>query len=642
MYFNISFDLISLLVLIVLTVRFCSLRKFPIFSNFMYGFLLVLGLFNILLDILGTAAINHVGSISLGLAYLPNVLYYVSQLAISAALVLYLIALLENQKTVNQICYLLALIPFAICGTVFAIGMPLGQVFRILPDGGYEYGPLSWITYITVAIYLFLMLSILKAKKEFLSRKIRFSMLTLSFLVVLSATLQKIFPEQLLSGSAIALSFLIMYFSIQDPQMMLDPDTGIFNARAFTVFLDNDKTLRKDIYIAAFKLHGLHNIYMLKGHEVGDGTLSYIGQILQNYKRSWSFRAGDAVFATCFRTESELKKFEADFEVLRSSSLNIAHTEFNPSFTMIMIKRCEGFRNSKDILAVINMAFDKKNIANIKNSSTFLTTEKIEQFRKNVQIENEIRLSLKQKTNFTMHYQPIYSLKNNCFVSAEALVRYESETLGKLSPGLFVPMIETKGLVQDLDSIVIDLVFSDIQKGIFNELGFNSVHINLSASTFSSEKTIQNILKVAKERNIDSSKVIFEVTETAISLSESSLKNCVAMLCNAGFGIALDDFGVGYANIGRLYSYPFNVIKLDRCVINESSIVFKEIAGVFKAFALDIVAEGVETEDQVELIKDSNVDLIQGFYYSKPMPVEQLIPFVQNYGKDKRQTENKD
>ena len=622
MNYNISYDIISLIVLLIVGYRFFKLKRFPIESNLLYGYLLVIGCLNLLFDFAGSLTVRPGSNAPIWIAYLFNILYYICQIILPAALVVYLFALIENRRHVDRKWFIISLIPAALFLLIFLISMPLGLMFKIGNNHEYIYGPLSFITYACSAIYLLAMFALEIIRRKDFSRFERMSINILGILSISAMIIQFIFPNQLLVGSAVMLSFLIMYFTIQDPQRLLDSETGIFNMRALTLTMNSGYTSHKDFCIAAFKLHGLHNIYMLHGRETGDMVLKKVGAYLSRYETAECFRTGDSVFVAFFKTEADLRQFVKDFDIVRTKPVQINNVEFVPELTLICIEHAKRLNGSEEVITVIENAFENRNIESIHNKTVWLTAEDLDFYRRNIIIENELKKDLQTGENFQIYYQPIFSIKDGRFTSAEALVRYKSETLGRLRPDEFIPLAEDKGYITMLDEVVVKIVFNEIEHGTFKGMGLNNIHINLSGATFTSEKIIKKIIDLADNYEIDRSFIVFEITETAATLSGNMLVNCAMMIRDAGFGLALDDFGVGYANIKRLLDMPFSHIKLDKCLAEEASVFIGEITNLFRHFNMSIIAEGVETEEQLSAISEAGVDMIQGFYYARPMPIE--------------------
>ena len=627
MTFNISYNIISLIMLSVVAFHFFRSKYYPVFSNRLYGFLLILGIANLALDTIGSVMVIPGLNTPVWLSYIVNTLYYLVLLVFPAAQVFYLLAMVQNKEKVEKKAYVLVLIPCILSIIVFLTGLFTGKVFVITEEAGYQKGSWSIVTYVSLGFYMVIITILLFKKKKVLSGLEFSSVAIMLILIALAALLQFLFPTELLTGSALALAFLLIYFTIQNPQLMLDPDTGLFNTRASSQLLTPGFAPRSGFHVAGFRVYDLHNIFMLYGRGVGNSVLRSIGDYLLKYNRAWSFRTGDATFAISFETEEALKNFVQKFEEDRKHLVPQDTVQLTPKVSLVCIKNAGRLGNGENIITVLENALDDKNVAE-SGGTVYLYADEIAGYQKNLIIENEVRKDLRDGSGFRMNYQPIWSRKENRFVAAEALVRYKSKELGTLYPDEFIPLIESKGLATELDEIVMRKVFEDINNGVFEGLSFDSVHINLSAASFTSDTLIKKVIGLADEYGIDHSFIIFEITETATVLSDDVLKKCAGLLREAGFGFALDDFGTGYATMARLASLPFTHAKLDREIVKDSSGIIGEITNIFRKFSMAVVAEGIETEDQLYAMDKAGIDLIQGYYYAKPMLPAEMRTYI--------------
>lgn len=630
MKFNICYDIVSLVVLLIVTFRFYKYMRFPVFSNRLFGVLLVLGNLNLIFDISATLFISNVIDVPIWFTYLINSLYYIVQLIMGASILIFLIALIAVKTKVDRKYYLISLIPVFIFIMIFLVALPFGKVFVIRENGEYIYGPFSFITYACVGLYLAIVLIVLQVQKKNLTTSERASMYFLCLIVIVATVFQKIYPTELLSGSAIAMAFLIMFFAIQDPRYFLDPVTNVFTGDAMKKLFDYYYARNKNFHLAVIKLHGLHGIHMLYGRNAGNAALTNLSDFLLSFNKSFNFRAGDSLFLTSFKTLDELYDFSELFDEFRKKPQLCDNVSITQRYTMLCVKDVKYFKNTRELMAVIENAFDDSNIIPIKQKITFLTDAQIIKHKSNVVIEENIKNDLPTGNNFFMKYQPIYSTKRNKFISAEALIRYNSDSLGVVKPSDLMPIIEQRGLATQLDYMVVKMVFSDIKNDIFKKLDLESIHVNLSAATFFSKDTISEIVVLAKKMKIDPGFVTFEITETETSLSEKLAIESSNILRKAGFGLALDDFGTGYANIKRAAKFPFTHVKLDRILVQETPNLVKYTIALFRGLNLHIIAEGVETSEHNSLIVDNDVDLIQGFYYSKPLTINELKDLLKN------------
>ena len=249
-------------------------------------------------------------------------------------------------------------------------------------------------------------------------------------------------------------------------------------------------------------------------------------------------------------------------------------------------------------------------------------------------LESELRKALQNK-DFTMHYQPKVSIHTEQIIGVEALVRWTSDKLGIVSPGEFIPVAEDSGLIIPLSEIIIEKVCLDINswrnKGIDQLL----VSVNIAGLHFQQEDFIERISNILKKYNCSPQMFEMELTERTLMKDSSEIVNKLVRLKNMGFKISIDDFGTGYSSLSYLNRFPLDYLKIDSSFIQqmtslqEKQAVVDCIIMMAHRLHIKVVAEGVESKEQVELLKRMDCDFIQGYYFSKPLPSEELLYFLE-------------
>lgn len=231
-----------------------------------------------------------------------------------------------------------------------------------------------------------------------------------------------------------------------------------------------------------------------------------------------------------------------------------------------------------------------------------------------------------------VYYQPIYSLTKKCFVGLEALVRFEHPTLGLLLPSEFLTIVENNGHMQKLDQLVVSKVCDFINKqNPFVNLKLDFICINLSAAEFASCSMNDELTDILMKNMKHPEKIFFEVTETVAASTKENLKQCMNQYMSLGYRFALDDFGTGFANISQMISQPFSLIKIDQSLLNTSDTVLNNVISIISSIDKMTLIEGVETKEHYEMLKKVNADLLQGFYFAKPMSEDMLFSFMNEY-----------
>ena len=248
-------------------------------------------------------------------------------------------------------------------------------------------------------------------------------------------------------------------------------------------------------------------------------------------------------------------------------------------------------------------------------------------FRKSTTKEEieEIEQAIKNG-EFTVYYQPKYLLSSKTYTSSEALVRWNSKVYGVVSPGKFINKAELGGLIHELDLYVFRRVCMDLADQKRRGRAVIPVSINFSQYELYSPSFLEDIDSIMKEYKIDPYNIQIEITEPTARKNEFMTLAILNKLKARGIKIAMDDFGVGYSNLANLNRLPFDTIKIDKSFIDDivPSIKTREIVSLLikfcKAAGIEVVAEGVETKEQVETLQKIKCDTIQGNYFSKPLP----------------------
>ncbi len=244
---------------------------------------------------------------------------------------------------------------------------------------------------------------------------------------------------------------------------------------------------------------------------------------------------------------------------------------------------------------------------------------------KNKQVDDALRTAL-NADEVEVYYQPIVNAQSGKMEVAEALVHWDSRNLGPMSPAEFIPIAEESGLIGALGIYVFQKVCEDLVK--HPDL---KVSVNLSPVQLLDPLLVENLLSITKRTGVDNARIELELTEGIVVSHPSLAREKLNALKTAGFSIVLDDFGTGFSSIGYLRQLPFDKLKIDRTFIRgiesnvEAQNLMKSIASLGRALDLTVVAEGVETSVQANLAHMAGCNQIQGYYFSRSLPIEDLV-----------------
>jgi len=249
----------------------------------------------------------------------------------------------------------------------------------------------------------------------------------------------------------------------------------------------------------------------------------------------------------------------------------------------------------------------------------------------NQMIENCFTDALKNK-EFIIYYQPKIDVITEKVIGAEALVRWQRTDGSMISPENFIPIYEKNGQIQKLDAYIFGQVCR-LQKRILDESKkLLSVSVNLSRSSILCEEIVEQYTKIVRENDIPITCVLLEITESASVYGQKVVKVAERLL-QSGFKLHIDDFGSGYSSMESLSRLPFSVLKIDKSLIDHIcetrvEILVNHIIKLSKDLNMRVLAEGVETKEQLDILRKIKCDEIQGFYYARPMPEVEFVEYV--------------
>ncbi|HBH0600569.1 TPA: EAL domain-containing protein, partial [Clostridioides difficile] len=283
----------------------------------------------------------------------------------------------------------------------------------------------------------------------------------------------------------------------------------------------------------------------------------------------------------------------------------------------------------------INTIMDRANTARKtikgghKNSFAFYDKEMHKKILKEKEIENSMVDAL-NNGEFIVYFQPKYSLSDYQIIGAEALVRWDNPQKGLIPPIEFIPVFERNGFIVNIDFYVFEEVCKKIREWMDEGQKVVPISVNLSRMHFVNSNFIEKFKLIVDKYKIPTRLIELELTETAVLDNIEGLLDTMNNLKEKGFVISMDDFGTGYSSLNLLKELPVDILKLDRAFFtekdesNNEKIVISNVIKMAKELKMKVISEGVETISQVEFLKQIGCDMVQGYLFSKPMPVKEF------------------
>ena len=365
------------------------------------------------------------------------------------------------------------------------------------------------------------------------------------------------------------------------------------------------------------------------GRIIGDSLLKNIGKKLKEIlgeKRIITRLAND-VFAVILE-EKEQKELTPIIDKLLKELSNIEMKK-NKYKILISIGISKIEREDKDIFEILDKAIIARDEAkkNFNKKYHIFNQELENQIIK----EHDIELIMEegiQNQEFKVFYQPKVNAKNEKVEEAEALVRWERENK-LIPPNEFIPVFEKNKFIIQLDKYIYEQVCKDMKEWKEKYNKKIKVSVNISKQHIVQDGFIEEYYKITKKYNVDPNEIELEITETTELDEQFGISKILENLKEKGFKISIDDFGTGYSSLSMLQQIPVDVIKIDKLFVDQTKMLEIMIL-IAKKMDLKTVVEGVETNEQVQILKNLEVDLLQGYYFSKPLEKTEFEKYWQN------------
>ena len=415
-----------------------------------------------------------------------------------------------------------------------------------------------------------------------------------------------------------------------------DPLTGLYNREFFYRYAEQSDQRRPDISMDALvvDISHFHMINERFGTAFGDEILRRIGERLRS-------AVSDVGGIVCRREADTFMVYcphGKDYkELLDSASSGLTEDELDNS----RIRLRMGVYANADKTLEIERRFDRASMAadTVRGSFTKViglydnTLHERELYAE--QLIEDFRQAIADG-QFLVHYQPKFDVRPESaeLTSAEALVRWQHPRLGTISPGVFIPLFEENGLIEELDHFVWRTAADQIRDWK-DRLGFSvPVSINVSRVDMYNPGLPEDLQKILAARDLTPENVYLEITESAYTEDSEQIILMASRLRSLGFRIEMDDFGTGYSSLNMLSSLPIDALKLDMQFVRNAfgkqkdTRMIELIMDIADHLGVIVIAEGVETEEQLTTLRDMGCDIVQGYYFSKPLPAQEFERFL--------------
>lgn len=632
--YDISYEICALIFLSVVAVHFFSEYRFPSITNLIFKIILGATFFYTLLDIATAYTISYNDRFSFLLNLMLNQLFFMLLIFLAPLIYLFILSLTDKLTKKNRVFIGISFLPWLALFIIWVLNPIRGGFFTFDIYNDYIHGPFYYLIFIISAFYLCLALCMTVINRKVIQKKqfVAIFMFSVFFFVALS--IQYYNPSLLLSGMAACLAVVMVYLTLQNPADMLDDLTGCLNRTALLRFIKERMKKKACCNAIIVSLDDLPEINKLFGMDTGNEVLFNFAKFLKGIsKKAFVFRLMGDTFIIA--TDKQKECFEIK-DIISGKLKTSSFTEdinIKISATLCYTRNVRCPAQESDVMLIL-----LEGLQAAKSKGKGSVFEISQAFADSVIFSFDMRSILKEtleKQDLQIWLQPIFSPATGKIIGAEALSRILHPEKGIISPADFIPLAEKTGMITEISRQVLEKICSFIKEHEpFRYEGFECISMNLSAADIMQNDFPVKVNDCIEKHDLVPGSVIFEITETAAALGSDTLKNNMEKLCEKNHEFAIDDFGTGYSNLSTLTNLPFLILKTDRSVMPDDlsdkrqTSVFMKLIDLFKGVGLDVIVEGVETKEQHDLLLRLGVKYAQGFYYARPMPMDEFAKFI--------------
>lgn len=573
-----------------------------------------------------------------------NFLSYVSISLHIAMNVLYLLFLFAMTRTAFQIkkprARLILSAPYYVMLALLVQNLFTHNVFRITAEAGYERGPLLVWLYVISYLYFFTGIVYLFFSRKYLQFWKWFSLTAFYAFVLLALHVRLLFPELMTEMFASSVVFILIQLFVLRPEETTDQETGLMSFRAYQQEVRKILLSRQTAQIIVIRFINANEVRSYFGENDFNAYIRQaardIGALFdrQHIDHEMYFERPGTLYVV-----SDAEKYEGQYELIELfAQRRKVMDDFTKTGVRLLPRVCHiscpaDMDQYDDILYMGHEFFGMVPYEQVYTEASELLGSK------NYPLERNIDSILKRaivERRFEMYYQPIYSVKEKRFCAAEALIRLRDNANGFISPGYFVPVAESRGLILPIGDFVLEEVFRFISEHDLEAMGLSYVEINLSVTQCMQRDLVDKVQKLEEKFGVSPKNVNFEITETNYDSIGGIMDENIRRLSERGYSFSLDDYGTGYSNIQRISKLPLKIIKIDKSLVDgmaetHGMSILRNTVSMMQDIGMEIVVEGVETAESQKTVSDMSCDYIQGFYYSKPLSEEDFVSFIDEH-----------
>ena len=633
MVYNIDFLIAAMVILLLVLWYFLGQKRAEDLNNQVFLFFAILGSMDVVAELISNYYITSENSDFGIAATLATTVFYLLQALLPFTLICY-IRTLHDHKIVSLKKMWLSGFPTLVLAGIVLTNPFTGKLFYFDVSAGYVKGPWYMLMYYsTICHLLAAMMLAMHWRKDLGARKIK----VLLEILVLSGggvVIQLLYHPILTTGFGLSLGILALFLTINNPNANRDSLTGVYNHLYLTRRSDELIAAGKSFHIITIYHYQLKHINKVAGVEGGDHILQLTAKKLEELCGSRVFRITGKRFLVLTMSLQEYEYYITQIKKMFETDMQMDADSSKPATPVIISGIVHGQKlGASGLMLEYAEYLESLSMQNGMIEVIQDDQQTMDGFLYNKKVEQYLHTAIAQDL-FEVYYQPVYSTEKNDFVTLEALSRLHHPELGWIAPDVFIQIAEKNHMIEQITDLQFKRIcmFINEHRGLMKKL-FN-IKVNLSSLDLMRSDCSSHFIRMMDDMDIQHDWIQFEITETVATEYNAGLGMVVDGFMAAGVRLCLDDFGSGYANLNTVMRLPFSAIKIDRtllfdiCNDKKRAMFYQSIIETFHRMGYSIVSEGVETEEEMSLLSSWSVDMIQGYYFSRPLPVEELLKLL--------------
>ena len=626
-----NYDLVipELVIIITFLFFYFSQPRLPLKINKAFLLILIVDVMTIIFDVTATTCLEFHSDLPPMVHRLLNTSYFVLFLQRIICFIMFTIIILKKDMRKSVYHRYFNLLPFFIITAIVICNLFTDTIFCISDKGEYSQGPLYFLIYVCAFFYVGISIIQLIIFRKDLPRRDFVSALAYNIILFAGYVMRIIYPTYIIMNFFTLIAIIIIYLSFQNPSLFKEEKSDVFNKKALRYLLSEMNSDRYPL-ILGFTIHNYNELREIYSYTQTDKGLFLIGNYLkQTFPDLLPFYIHDGRFiligkktiqADIIRTYIS-QRFEAPWNTDEDIDmfLEVSFIQVNPE--IISYNRSILY---KTLVTAFNEIEDKP--VQIRTID-FDDVEKIEQ---NTQIKRAVEAALDHNT-VELFLQPVIDAKTRKLTGAESLARIRDANGIYIPPSQFIPIAEKNGRINVLGEQMFEKTCQFIQQNDIKAMGLSWINVNLSPIQFLRRDLNKRFTTILNKYKIDPETIHLEITEESM-IDFDLLQAQMQTMKESGFRFVLDDYGRGYSNVARMKKCPFINIKLDMEFVwdyfKEKDKILPTLVQTIKLMGFTITAEGIESLEMADAMRDIGCDYLQGFVFSKPLSVEE---FTQKY-----------